>query len=193
MQPSHWMFLHKLIWALDTETRPDDAEFNPEIKRSGWQPPADTGLWAPCGAIKASVLSRLTPKARAYFEQEHGTFQRVTDISGVLKPVPKDERRAVIAAAAREIAVPRADLYLPVDPHKRLVALLPESGAPMQSAAKTPILLAFEVEALPMGAHSVAPRGGPLVRQACIFKVGDDCRQDVLALQARRCLAAASH
>jgi phosphatidylinositol 4-kinase A len=179
------MFLHKLIWALETEERPEDSEFNPEIKRSGWQPPVDTGLWAVCKAVKAAVLSHLSPKELAYFEDEHGTFQKVTDISGVLKPVPKDERRGRIATEARKITVPREDLYLPIDPHKRLVGIIAESGAAMQSAAKTPILLAFMVEELPLDAHAVAPRGGEVVRQACIFKVGDDCRQDVLALQVR--------
>lgn len=133
------------------------------------------------------VLQRLPPEARAYFDDEHGTFQKVTDISGVLKPVAKEARRAAIAREAAAIVLPeRTDLYLPVDPHKRLVGVLPESGRAMQSAAKTPILLAFDVEALPVDSHAVAPAGGAAVKQACIFKVGDDCRQDVLALQVRR-------
>jgi phosphatidylinositol 4-kinase A len=177
------MFLHKLIWALDTELRPAESEFNPEIKRSGWQPPRDTGLWGPCASVKKAVLSRLTPTQRAYFEDEHETFQQVTDISGILKPVPKEQRRDVIAAAASKILIPRDDLYLPVDPHKRLVSVIPESGASLQSAAKTPILLAFKVEELPVESHEVKAMGGSIVKQACIFKVGDDCRQDVLALQ----------
>ena len=160
IQPERWMFLHKLIWALDTEQEPPAAEFDPEVKRSGWQPPRDTGLWEPCKSVKATVLSQLTAAARVYFDVEHGTFQKVTDISGKLKPVPKVQRRDVIAAEARLIAVPRQDLYLPVDPHKRLVSIIPESGAAMQSAAKTPILLAFMVEALPVEAHVVKPGAG---------------------------------
>jgi phosphatidylinositol 4-kinase len=177
------MFLHRLIWALDTELRPAESEFNPKVKRSGWQPPRDTGLWGPCATVKDAVLSSLGPEQRAYFENEHGTFQKVTDISGILKSVPKEQRRDVIAKAARQIAIPRDDLYLPVDPHKRLVSVIPESGTSLQSAAKTPILLAFNVEVLPVEGHEVKAMGGPIVRQSCIFKVGDDCRQDVLALQ----------
>ena len=41
-----------------------------------------------------------------------------------------------------------------------------------------PILVAFRTEEVPDGG------GAPEERvMACIFKVGDDCRQDVLALQ----------
>ena len=58
-----------------------------------------------------------------------------------------------------------------------MLALVPESGQPMQSAAKVPLLVKFQVEEQLQGRP-------PITRlQACIFKVGDDCRQDVLALQ----------
>ena len=71
------------------------------------------------------------------------------------------------------------DLYLPTNPESRVLALVPESGQPMQSAAKVPLLVKFQVEEALHGQP-------PITRlQACIFKVGDDCRQDVLALQVR--------
>jgi len=58
------------------------------------------------------------------------------------------------------------------------MSLVPESGQPMQSAAKVPLLVKFKVE------ESLGLGRPPETRlQACIFKVGDDCRQDVLALQ----------
>ena len=68
------------------------------------------------------------------------------------------------------------DLYLPTNPESRVIALMPESG--QQSAAKVPLLVKFKVE------EALGQGRPPETRlQACIFKVGDDCRQDVLALQ----------
>ena len=81
-------------------------------------------------------------------------------------------------AGPKRSSVGVQDLYLPTNPESRVISLLPESGQPMQSAAKVPLLVKFKVE------ESLGPGRPPQTRlQACIFKVGDDCRQDVLALQ----------
>lgn len=71
------MLLHKLIWALETEEKPSEAEFNPEVKRSGWQPPSDNGLWGPCASLKLEILQKLPEASLEYFNAEHGTFQQV--------------------------------------------------------------------------------------------------------------------
>lgn len=76
------LFLHQLLWALATEQRPPDEAFNPEVKRSGWQPPKDTGLWALAGALRTQVEGGLAGPSQEYWAAEDAYFDRVTSISG---------------------------------------------------------------------------------------------------------------
>jgi phosphatidylinositol 4-kinase len=55
-------------------------------------------------------------------------------------------------------------LYLPTDPTKLVKGIELDSGIPLQSAAKVPIMITFDV--VDKGDQS------QLMRQACIFKVG---------------------
>ena len=63
------------------------------------------------------------------------------------------------------MALPRGDLYLPIDPRQVVRGILPESATPMQSAAKVPILVAFTV---------VAQVRSPLPRQQARLIVKHD-------------------
>jgi len=129
-------------------------------------------MWSIAEKIEGDVLSSLTAAAKLYFDAEDGLFDRITGISGVLKPLPPAQRRARIATELHRMEIERSDLYLPIDRLAKLVNIYKDSGRAMQSAAKTPIMVKFEVL-----------REGKMSPKACIFKVGDDCRQDVLALQ----------
>ncbi|VAI01599.1 unnamed protein product [Triticum turgidum subsp. durum] len=75
-----------------------------------------------------------------------------------------------------KITIPGDDLYLPTATNKLVRGIQLDSGIPLQSAAKVPIMITFNVIDRDGNPNDVMP-------QACIFKVGDDCRQDVLALQ----------
>ncbi|BDA51126.1 phosphatidylinositol 4-kinase alpha [Coccomyxa sp. Obi] len=169
-------FAHHLVCTLRSEAKPPEEAFSPAVKRSGWQPPKDTGLWEIAGQVQGQVFEQMPEELLRFLEDELAFFDKVTDISGSLYPVPKDERKAGAVNLARQLKLPRDDLYLPTNPHYRVRGVIPESATPMQSAAKVPILVAFQVE------DTERPEEGEKV-QACIFKVGDDCRQDVLALQ----------
>ena len=143
------LYAHMLICTLSAEgTPPPEAFSSPAVKRSGWSPPENTGgLWAVADELKAAVWRAMPPEKLDRLRAEVAFFDAVTGVSGRLYPVPKEERKNEAVRFVREVgAPPRGDLYLPTEPRSRLVRAVPESASPMQSAAKVPILVAFEVE-----------------------------------------------
>jgi phosphatidylinositol 4-kinase len=171
-------FAYLLVCQLNSEGTPPEEAFNPAVKRSNWSPPVDTGLWSIADRVKLRLWETLHGPVREQLDAQLKFFSDVTDISGKLYPIPKEERKSAAVKFVREVTVPRDDLFMPTDLHARVVSAIPESAAPMQSAAKCPILVAFNVEVEQTDGSFPVP-----AVEAAIFKVGDDCRQDVLALQ----------
>ncbi|XP_046385278.1 phosphatidylinositol 4-kinase alpha isoform X2 [Ischnura elegans] len=179
---------HQLIWNMQTNKYRDE---------EGHQP--DPDLFDTLDALSNSIISSLSGPAKQFYEREFDFFKRITNISGEIRPYPKgpERKRACLEALSR-IKV-QAGCYLPSNPEAMVVNIDYESGTPMQSAAKAPFLARFvvrrmgikELEQTAMLASQQSP-GNPLVMeanperdsiQAAIFKVGDDVRQDMLALQ----------
>ncbi|KAL6637046.1 hypothetical protein ACP70R_024618 [Stipagrostis hirtigluma subsp. patula] len=162
------IFAHILIWHLQ-------GEYIPEDSKEAVVPKA-TAFHSLLPAVREKIVDSFTPEARDMFEREFDFFDKVTSISGVLFPLPKEERRAGIRRELEKITVPGDDLYLPTATNKLVRGIQLDSGIPLQSAAKVPIMITFNVVDRDGDPNDIKP-------QACIFKVGDDCRQDVLALQ----------
>ena len=72
-----------------------------------------------------------------------GFFNRITEISSMLKPkMPKSDKKDRINKELEIIEVPGL-VYLPTNPDFKVVRIKLGSGRPMQSAAKCPILVTF--------------------------------------------------
>ncbi|KAG2703478.1 hypothetical protein I3843_06G130700 [Carya illinoinensis] len=163
------IFAHILIWHLQGETcGPESGKDAAAGKNSSFQ--------ALLPSVRQHIIDEFSPKAHDIFQREFDFFDKVTSISGVLFPLPKEERRAGIRRELEKIEVEGEDLYLPTAPNKLVRGIRVDSGIPLQSAAKVPIMITFNVVDRDGDHSNIKP-------QACIFKVGDDCRQDVLALQ----------
>ncbi|KAG9443264.1 hypothetical protein H6P81_014604 [Aristolochia fimbriata] len=163
------IFAHILIWHLQGET------FSPEPGKDGSSAKINS-FQALLPVFRQRIIDSFNPEAREMFQREFDFFDKVTSISGVLFPLPKEERRAGIRRELEKIEVTGDDLYLPTAPNRLVRSIRLDSGIPLQSAAKVPIMITFNVVDREGNPHDIRP-------QACIFKVGDDCRQDVLALQ----------
>uniref|UniRef100_A0A0D3FN51 1-phosphatidylinositol 4-kinase n=1 Tax=Oryza barthii TaxID=65489 RepID=A0A0D3FN51_9ORYZ len=166
-------FMPQLVQSLRYD---DDGECVPDEPGKEAAAPKATAFHSLLPAVREKIVDGFTPEARDMFEREFEFFDKVTSISGVLFPLPKEERRAGIKRELEKITVPGDDLYLPTATNKFVRGIQVDSGIPLQSAAKVPIMITFNVVDRDGDPNDVKP-------QACIFKVGDDCRQDVLALQ----------
>lgn len=135
---------------------------------------------------------------KGFYEREFRFFDEVTSISGKLKPFirrPKPEKKQKIEEELRKIKV-EVGVYLPSNPDGVVIGIDRKSGKPLQSHAKAPYMATFrikknkgEMEATEGMLEEANTKGSTPqentieIWQSAIFKVGDDCRQDVLALQ----------
>ncbi|XP_042000363.1 phosphatidylinositol 4-kinase alpha 1-like [Salvia splendens] len=171
------IFAHILIWHLQGEEAcVPEAGAGTGAKDAPLPSPTTVAFQALLPVVREKIIDGFSPKARAIFQREFDFFDKVTSISGVLFPIPKEDRRAGIRKELEKIQVDGDDLYLPTAPGKLVRGIQVDSGIPLQSAAKVPIMITFNVIERDGDHNDIKP-------QACIFKVGDDCRQDVLALQ----------
>ena len=145
------------------------------------------------------MIASFSGTDKNFYEREFRFFDEVTSISGKLKPFikrPKPEKKQKIEEELRKIKVD-VGVYLPSNPDGIVIGINRKSGKPLQSHAKAPYMATFRIQKnvirekevsdeLPRDKNrsSMASRENKIETwQSAIFKVGDDCRQDVLALQ----------
>ncbi|KAI0075272.1 hypothetical protein K474DRAFT_1676500 [Panus rudis PR-1116 ss-1] len=179
------LFCHQIIWNMKANCYKDDsAEVEDPLK-----PTLDK--------MVDLLVDSLSGEAKGFYEREFGFFHEVTSISGKLKPYikkPKPEKKAKIDEEMAKIRV-EVGVYLPSNPDGKVVDIDKKSGRPLQSHAKAPFMATFKVrkerqirdtgdtELMNEDGISQVQTEEYDVWQQAIFKVGDDCRQDVLALQ----------
>ncbi|XP_045539355.1 phosphatidylinositol 4-kinase alpha [Papilio machaon] len=182
---------HQLIWNMHTNMYTDEEMHHKDI-----------AIYDILESLTKSIVDTLSGPAKAFYEREFDFFSQITNISGIIRPYPKGpERKRACLEALKNVKV-QPGCYLPSNPDSMVIDIDYKSGTPMQSAAKAPYLARFrvrkygiaEMEAVAM---AIASGQDPPTEegkdrftsiaaetwQAAIFKVGDDVRQDMLALQ----------
>ncbi|KAK8055377.1 Phosphatidylinositol 4-kinase STT4 [Apiospora rasikravindrae] len=181
------LFAHQIIWNMKANSyKDDDGTVPDEIK-----PALDK--------VMDSMINSFSPEDKAFYEKEFGFFAEVTGISGKLKPLikaMKDVKKQKIEEELRQIKV-EVGVYLPSNPDGVVIGIDRKSGKPLQSHAKAPFMATFRIkkpktddvedtEEVIQGVSNTGLMSNENTIetwQSAIFKVGDDCRQDVLALQ----------
>lgn len=98
--------------------------------------------------LQSLVLAKMSPAETDYFNTETNFLEKITSISGILKPSQsKDEKKAIIREKLIQYnqEIPK-NVYLPTNQKCHVVGIVTTSGMPMQSAARVPILVSFEVQ-----------------------------------------------
>ncbi|PVI01342.1 hypothetical protein DM02DRAFT_613746 [Periconia macrospinosa] len=182
------LFAHQIIWNMKANAFKDENSEIPDPVK----PTLDK--------VMDSLISSFSKYEKEFYEREFSFFNEVTGISGTLRSIlhePKEAKKQMIEEELRKIKVD-VGVYLPSNPDGVVIGIDRKSGKPLQSHAKTPFMATFRIR---KSKHETDPEdeGGAIVAsnssiasskrntyevwQAAIFKVGDDCRQDVLALQ----------
>ncbi|KAJ5899829.1 hypothetical protein N7495_004573 [Penicillium taxi] len=189
------LFAHQVIWNMKANSYKDEDSTIPDPLK----PTLDRFVEA--------LISSFTIAERDFYEREFSFFNEITGISGKLRPYikrSKPEKKEKIEEELRKVKV-EVGVYLPSNPDGVVVGIDRKSGKPLQSHAKAPYMATFRIQKTRprLGVKETRPHTATQgydqhqlvtqssepevetyeVWQSAIFKVGDDCRQDMLALQ----------
>ncbi|KAM0688590.1 phosphatidylinositol-4- kinase [Conglomerata obtusa] len=125
-------------------------------------------------------------KTHNTFAIEMEFFISLTNISALMMPFikeEKEEKRKKINSFLANVKLSKG-IYLPTDTEYDIVGIVPNSGRVLQSHAKVPFMASFYCILRSENTDKeINYDDSKVVIKYLIFKAGDDCRQDMLALQ----------
>ena len=130
------LFSHQLIWKSKVEMKIEDKKPGTPTNMLRVQ---DSALKLP-----GKIYRNMSPEEKSFFIRVNGFFDQVTAISGVLAPsMDKKKKKEIIKEKLLLIKIPNEIIYLTSNPKYKLVGINLDSGAPMQSHARVPVMVSF--------------------------------------------------
>lgn len=137
------LFAHQLIWKSKVEMKLEDKKTPVPINMMRVQLEALT--------IPKKVFNNMSPEEKAFFIKVNSFFDQVTAISGVLLPsMDKKKKKEIIKEKLLLVKIPD-EIYMTSNPKYKLVGINFDSGMPMQSHARVPILVSFYCKRFEVG------------------------------------------
>ena len=172
----------------------------------------DPEMYGHLTPLLTAITEGFTQEAKAFYEREFKFFKDITAVSGIIAKYEKgqkrqkavkdalknivDQKKVLQVTITKQTSQPEAyhgsiwkrnnwfsqGCYLPSNPNSLVLEVDPESGIPLQSAAKAPYLAKFKIREL--GIQKMEHQGlnmgetldGKEAWKAAIFKV---CEEDV--------------
>lgn len=95
----------------------------------------DPVLYDILDSLTKNILNALSGPAKQFYEREFDFFEKITNISGEIRPYPKGpERKAACLEALGRVEV-QPGCYLPSNPEAMVIDIDYQSGTPMQRYA----------------------------------------------------------
>ena len=127
------LFAHQVIWMARVEEK---AETEAELKFNQRKRTV-------AGGLPMKIIKNMGIQEKKFWDEVDSFYEQITKISSILQPkMPKPEKIQIIEDNLKRINMPPL-VYMPTNPDYRVIAIKTDSGRPMQSAAKCPILVTF--------------------------------------------------
>ena len=125
------LFAHQVIWNMMANMYIDDAGSVPDSMKPILE------------AMVSKIVSQFQGSDRLFYEREFSFFEKVTGISGLLKPFIRKEKWEKKKKIDEELAKIEVDpgVYLPSNPESCVIDIDYSSGRPLQSFAKVQSIL----------------------------------------------------
>ena len=140
-------------------------------------------------SIIRDITNAFSIQSKLFFQLESEIFDKLTQISALIKSKPVSRRQKACQLALDDIQIAPGCYFLPSNPENILVKLIDCKS--MQSVNRAPYLARFIVQKISqselddfiLGKKAIKLDLNRQAEIACIFKADDDLRQDILALQ----------
>lgn len=142
-------FTHRILWMAQVERVLDT-----NSKRKVALPYPTDELPSIAGKLYDIIENQMSLDELAIYQDETKFFEQITDISGRLKAKEhsKAEKKTIIQKYLEKYNAELVHrdpsspvLYLPTSPHCQVKSIITDTGTPMQSAERCPIMISFVV------------------------------------------------